>query len=112
MSDVNIQRNCLELLALAKLADEYVVALVLSVLVTVVVRVSRSDGNDARIGGSQIGGGDVPCLVVITTDIESEFDGAVRAEVGACAVARELKGNVYVFRRLVDWFVRPKDTLL
>ena len=93
MDNMNIKRNCLELLALAKLADQYVVALVLSVIVAVVVRVSRGDRNDARIGGSQIGSGDVPCLIVIATDIERELDGAVGAEVGACTVARELEGN-------------------
>ena len=90
MSHNVIEKDCLELLPLAKLADEYVVALVLSVFMAVVVGVSRGDRNDARIGRSQIGGGDVPCLVVIATDIERELDGAVGAEVGACTVAREL----------------------
>ena len=47
MDSMNIKRTCLELLALAKLADQYVVALVLSVIVAVVVSVSRGDRNDA-----------------------------------------------------------------
>ena len=88
----------LELLALAEFADEDVVAFVLSVLVTVVVGVSRGDGNDARVGRPQIGGSDVPRLVVIAADVESEFDGAVWAEVGAGAVARKLKfSNTHLF---------------
>ena len=80
-------------MALAKFANKDVVAFVLSVFMTIVVSVSRGNRNDSRVGRSEIGGGDVPRLVVVASNIESKFDRAVGAEVRTCAVPRELKND-------------------